>query len=345
MRILGRNISALVFLLHILFWGLWIISFTVIQSLGKDYNEVFIWFMYYIITLPIFVSHTYLIAYWLVPEYFLKRKFVIFTVLILALLVIFSIVELIASNELVFKVFDPSRAFSPGYLNPVNILASGVGNHYIILVFMAIKVVKSWHEAKNRKEELAQQNLETELEIYRYQLQPAFILSLVNELEQLSLENPKKLPEMIVKISDFINRLLFEAKAVLIPLETEFKLISDFLSIQELAIGKRLKNNLIVNGISSGRVIPPLLIFPFLNDACKVVNKCNDSFECTVIIKVEKKYILISFSLWSEKEFKVGGNVNMELIRKRLYFNYENKYRIIENEDANFKEISIEIFS
>jgi two-component system, LytTR family, sensor kinase len=345
MRITGKHIDPIILSLHCLFWLAWIVIFTIIQSLGKGYHELFVWSMYYLITLPIFITHTYLIVYWLIPNYFLKRKFLLFAAYIFLLLVIFSIIELVVSNELVFKIFDHQKVFNTGYLNLPNILISGLGNHYIILVFVAIKVVKSWFETKNKKDELAQQNLETELEIFKYQLQPQFILSLINELGGMAEAKSKKVPEMIVKISDFINRLLFEAKAELIQLDTEIKLIREFIAIQELAIGKRLKANMIVNGIITGRVVPPLLIFPFLNKACYVVNKYNQDFECNIIVKVEKKYILFSFTLWSEKEFKMDGDINVELTRKRLILNYENKHRIIENEDANFREISIEIFS
>jgi sensor histidine kinase YesM len=345
MQIRNKHINPIVIVFHCLFWLAWIIVFTLIQSLGKGYNEFFIWLMYYVITLPIFIIHTYLIGYLLVPKYFLKRHFILFFSGIILFLVIFSILELVVSNELVFNTFAPSKKFSPGYLNLPNILISGLGNHYIIFVFLAIKAIKSWHIAKNRKEELAQQNLETELEIFRYQLQPQFILSLIDELGQMSEAKSDKIPEMIVKISDFINRLLFEAKAELIQLETEIKLIREFLAIQELAFSNRLKTNLIVNGEIIGKVVPPLLIFPFLNNACNVVNSSDQDFECNIIVKVEKKYLLFSFSLWSEKDFKMLESRNIELTKKRLVYNYGTKHRIIENEDANFREISIEVFS
>jgi len=345
MQIAGKHINPVIFVLHCLFWLSWIIGFTVIQSLGKGMHECFVWLMYYLITLPVFIAHTYLIAYWLVPHYFLKRRYILFGSWLMLFLVVFSVVELIVSNEFVFRIFDPSKCFARGYLNTGNILISGLGNHYIILVFLAFKAVKSWHEAKNRKEELETQNLETELEIFRYQLQPQLILSIIIELEQLSEVKSVKVPEMIVRISDFINQLLAETKAELIQLEKEINLIREFLSIQELAFGRRVKTNLAINGKIAGRVVPPLLIIPLLNKAFQIINKCGYEFECNVIIKVEKKYILFSFSLWSENDFKLTTHKTKGLIKKRLMYNYQNKYRIIENEDVNFHEVSIEILN
>jgi two-component system LytT family sensor kinase len=122
-------------LLHSVFWLAWIVSFTIIQSIGGGAHSYFVWSIYYIITLPIFVVHTYILAYWLLPETFFKGKLLLALAGSFGLLIIFSVIELIVSNELVFKVFDPSKTFAPGYLNAANIIISGIGNHYIILVF------------------------------------------------------------------------------------------------------------------------------------------------------------------------------------------------------------------
>ena len=344
MQIFGKYIKTKSILFQVLFWLAWIVCFTTIQSLGKGYDEMVVWIMYYLITLPIFIAHTFIVAYWLVPKFFFKREFSLFAASIIIFLIAFSIIELVVSNDLVFKIFDESKVFEPGYLNMKNVLVSGIGNHYIILVFLAIRSVRSWHGTKNQKDELALQKLETELEIFRHQLRPKFVYSLIEELENMALQKSEKTPEMIVKISDFLNSLFYEANAELIPIRTEIKLIKEFLSIQELVIGNRLKSNLVVNGEIAHSVIPPLLVFPFLNIAFREIYANNNEFETTLIIKLEKKYLLFSFTVWSEHEFKLRNDRNIGLTKKRLQYNYNGKHRIIENEDANFKEVSIEIF-
>ena len=331
--------------LHVLFWTTWVISFTLVQSLGEGVHAYFVWLMYYLITLPIFVVHTYLIAYWLLPLTFFKRHYGLFILGIAVFLVLFSVIELLVSNELVFKVFDPSKAFAPGYLNLKNIVISGIGNHYVILVFLAIKAGRSWYSAKNRKDELVRSNLETELEFLRYQLQPRIVLSLMRELEQITEESSEKAPEMIIKISQFLNRFLYEGSDDMIPLPLEVQMLEDFLEIHKHALGEKFSSNFIVSGKSGTYVVPPLLLLPLLNDAIKMVYKCNDPFESTVIIKGEKKYLLLSFSFWSEKEFRIADNENVEITRKRLNYSFPGKYRFIENVDENFREFSIEIFS
>jgi hypothetical protein len=332
-------------LFHSVFWLSWIILFTVIQGIGGGVRQYFVWLMYYIITLPVFVVHTYLIAYWLLPRTFFKGKIWFAFAGILILLIVFSVIELVVSNELIFRVFDKSKMFGKGYLNLQNIIISGIGNHYIILVFLAIKVWQSWYYSKNQTAGLMQIKMETELEIYRFQLQPKLTLAMVEELETISGNEPEKLPQMIVKMSGFLNHFLFEVKDELIPLSLEVKLISEFIDIHKFAIGGRCKFSLIVNGNLQSHVCPPLLLLPFINSALKVVYDCNNSFESTVIIKAEKKYLLFTFTFWSEEDFSLLNNNDLGVIKKRLAFNFPSKHRIIENMDTNFAEISLEIFN
>lgn len=301
--------------------------------------------MYYIITLPVFAVHTYLVAYWLLPETFFKGKIWLAFAGVFILLIIFSVIELVVSNELVFRIFDKSKMFAPGYLNPANIIISGIGNHYIILVFLAIKVGQSWYMSQNQTAGLIQIKMETELEIYKFQLQPKLILSLVEELDLVSQNQPDKLPQMIINTSSFLNHFLFDVKDELIPLSLEAKLTGEFLDIHKHALGSRLNSSFIVNGNLQAHVCPPLLLLPFINSSIKIVYSCNNSFESTVIIKAEKKYLLLTFTFWSEDDFKLTDSETSEITRKRLMFSFPSKHRIIENVDANFAELSLEIFN
>ena len=168
---------------------------------------------------------------------------------------------------------------------------------------------------------------------------------MLNEMEITTRKEADKLPKMIIKMSGFLNYFLFEIKDELIPLNLEVKLVEEFLDFHNHALGKRLKSNFVVNGNIQAHVCLPLLLLPFINSAIKVAYDCNNSFESTVIIKAEKKYVLFSFSFWSENDFTLVNNEDLKTIKKRLEFSFPRQYRIVENTDANFAELSLEIFN
>lgn len=342
MRIL--HIAKQRYLLHVIFWLAWVVSFTFIQTLNEGVDSLMVWLMYYLITLPVFIVHTYLITYWLLPKTFFNGRYLWFAVGILVLLVTFSVIELLVSNYLVYLFFDQSRMFKPGFLNIKNIIISGVGNHYIILVFLAIKAGSSWYRTEYQKEELLRSNLETELEIFQYQLQPKIVLALMNELEVFTTKGTEHAPEMIINISNFLNHFLYEGREELISLEQDVQLLEEFMAIHNHALGKRLTSNFIVNGNLKSYVVPPLLLLPFINSAIKIAYECNENYESTVIIKAERKYLLFSFTFWSENNFTIVNDEDNKITYQRLHYNFPGKHRMVENVDDNFREFSIEIY-
>ncbi len=328
---------------HSLFWLSWVLSFTVIQSLGKGNEAGLTWLVYYLVTLPVFMAHTYLISYWLVPTYFFKNRFFLFSSWIAVLLVVFSILELIISNELVFKILSPDMQFGTGYLNLKNIVISGVGNHYIILVFLAIRAGKSWYTAKTENDILIRQNLETEAEIFRHQFQPKIVSELICELETIASEKPEKVPDLIVSISEFMNQLIYE-NPDMIPVSSEIKLIDQYLRVQKIILGNHLKTETAVSGNLAAWLIPPLSVLPFLNNLVQNISHDPQDFEVNMIVKAEKNYLLFSLTIWSDGDFDFIENNFAGDARKRLNLCYQGKHRIIENSDSNFREFAMEIY-
>jgi two-component system LytT family sensor kinase len=69
-----------------------------------------------------------------------------------------------------------------------------------------------------------------------------------------------------------------------------------------------------------------------------------NSFDSSVIIKAEKKYVLFSFTFWSDKEFRLSDQENIDRSKNRLKYSCQRKHRLIENIDENLREVSLEIF-
>ncbi len=101
---------------HLVFWLTWVFGFTFIKSFGEPMQVYLGWFSYYLITLPIFIAHTYLVAYLLVPYFLNKRLFPFFIVLFLGLFYGFSVLELLLSNEFIYKWYQTGAELTNDYL-------------------------------------------------------------------------------------------------------------------------------------------------------------------------------------------------------------------------------------
>lgn len=344
MKWAGENTGSRRVLIHIGFWLAWVVGFTMLQSLGQGYGSFFLWFRYYLITLPVFVIHTYIIAYWLIPLTFFKKKYGLLILGISVFLMVFSILELVISNELVFKPYSPEKAFNPGYLNVQNIVISGIGNHYIILVFLAVKVGQAWYRAQHIKNEEQRLNEETGFEIYQYQLQPRLMLHLMELLSDAIQKKPEIVSTLIIRISDFLNHFLKENHTNWVPVTAETKLMDDFFEIHKMVLSSRLNGGIKISGNLTPFVAPSFLFLPVLDFALNSGRKCNDLFDCVVFLKGAVRKLYFSLELWSGKEFNFCCDTDLEILKRRLQHSFPGNYGLKEENEKNFRMVQIEIF-
>jgi len=330
---------------HAIFWLIWISSFTVLQSFGYPISDYGAWLIYYLVTLPLFVAHTYVIAYWLIPEYFFKHRYFLFSCWIFILLILASVAELLISNELVWKLVKPENIQQGNYLNWQNILINGLGNEYIIIVFLSVKVVRFWNLKMKEKAELSDHKLQIEIELLNYQCYPRFVLNVMDRLELLAKNKSALTPDMIIRLSNLMSNMTSVRKKDKILLKKEIELIGNYIDIQRLSLSEKCKVNLLVTGELNGCFIPPFLFFQVVEEAFVVLDDFNEKSDLTILIKTEPHYLLFSMTLWSEKSLNQQFNSDViENCRKYLVSFYPENHKVMSNFEVNFVEVTIEIY-
>ncbi len=193
---------------HILFWICWVTGFTFIKSFGDSGNVYFGWFSYYVLTLPIFVTHTYLVAYGLLPYFFTKRWSPVFIILFLGLFYGFSVLELLFSNEFIFKWYPTGSGSSSDYLNPGNVIRSGLGNLYIVLVFLASRTIRNWYLADNVQKELQKDELQLQMEDAMTRVQPQMLLFAIDHIDKMVDRSSPDVTEAIALTSELLSEVM-----------------------------------------------------------------------------------------------------------------------------------------
>ena len=331
-------------LLHSVFWLLWIGTFTVLQSFGYGASDYWAWLVYYLFTLPLFMVHTYAIAYWLVPKYFFEHRYLAFSCWILLFLVLASITELLISNELVWKMVKPENIQQGNYLNWQNILINGLGNEYIVIVFLSVKVIRFWNSKMGEKAELLNRKLSTEIELLQYQSYPHFVLSVMDQLEHLALIGSPQTSEMIIRLSSLMSSTATIRKAGKILLQREIELMRRYIDIQNMSLPKGFEVNLKVNGELNSIQVPPFLFFQLVEEGFVILNNNPRKSDCSLLLEAEPKSLFFSITLWNSDAFDLQFNPTvLENCRKYLDYFYPENHKIMSNFEINFIEINIEI--
>ena len=330
---------------HTLFWCCWIGGFTIIQSFGYGASDYWAWLVYYLVTLPLFIAHAYVIAYWLVPKYFFRNRYLVFAFWVFVLLVLASLGELIISNELIWKLVKPENIQPGNYLNWQNVLINGLGNEYIVIVFLSVKVVHFWTLKLEEKNALVNRKLATEIELLQFQSYPRSVLNVMDRLEKMALEGSAQTSEMIIRLSNLMSTMTATRRTDKILLHREIEMIRSYIEIQRMKLINSLSVNLLIKGELNRIKIPPFLLFQMVEEGFVILEPNQDDSDFTILIKAESNYLLFSMTIWNPEVLKTNFNPTvLENCRKYLSFFYPENHKLMSNFEINFVEITIEIY-
>jgi hypothetical protein len=265
---MGRRVASLMHnraWRHITFWVCWVVGFTFIKSFGQAYEVYFGWFSYYIVTLPIFVAHTYLVAYVLVPRFLTKRFIPLFILLFLALFYGFSVLELLLSNEFIFKWYPTSSTPTENYLVPGNVITSGLGNLYIVLVFLAARTIRNWYLADHKRKELQQVELQQQMEDAMNKVQPMMLLYAIDHIEQMVERSSPGVTNAIAKTSELLSEVMMQHEEKQQMFIREIELVRKLVSLVELFRGTRPEVEFFISGDPGHIKLPPMILFSFVD--------------------------------------------------------------------------------
>ena len=250
---------------HILFWLCWVFGFTFIKSFGKSLENYFGWFSYYVITLPVFVAHTYLVAYILVPRFFSRRLLPVFVLLFLALFLGFSVLELLLSNGFIFRWAPTGSEVMDHYLAIGNVVRSGLGNLYIVLVFLAARTVRNWALARRKQKELMQVELQGQMEDTMTKVQPQMLLYAIDHIDIMVEKSDPGVTEAIALTSELLSEVMMYHEEGHRWISREIELVKKLITLVGLFRGSKPEVEFFISGDPGTIELPPMILFSFVD--------------------------------------------------------------------------------
>ncbi len=110
---------------------------------------------------------------------------------------------------------------------------------------------------------------ETELNMLKAQINPHFLFNALNSLSLLSVKDPARARDMIIKLSDFLRYSLRIGKNEFTFLREELENMAKYLEIEKVRFGEKLIFDLEVNDELLNTPVPSMILQPLLENAVK----------------------------------------------------------------------------
>lgn len=318
-------------LYHIIFWVIYFLFNTF--RWGYFFDDYVYSLKSNLVEFPIHIIIVYFNLYVLIPKYIINKK--IGQYLLFILLILFSsyLVRTGLNYLLVTHNIWPEAEKFSSFLDPNHIIAVTIGEIYVITFVTCIKLLIDWRMQFKRIAKLRELKNDTELDFLRTQMQPHFFFNTLNNLYSLSITQAKEVPKMIMRLSNFMEYLLYDTKMGKVYLTNELTQLQNLIEIYKVRHKDRFKVGFHVNSNIENIKVPPVLFINFLENCFKHGLKTNRLTFIDIRFEILNNNILEFFIVNNYDtddtlpEFKKGG-IGLKNTERRLKILYKNNYQL-----------------
>lgn len=247
-----------------------------------------------LIAYALMVSFFYLNFFVLIPKLYLTKKYVSFFGIVLLCFLVISLTPsiLIPDNrrpEENFQPWPPPAVNNPNNASPgppdslrrispkkmhrmpppreFNIYLFGV-LHYLF-IFIAIVFFSLILTINNRLKQSEKEKLQAELRYLKAQINPHFLFNTLNTIYSFAIEKSAATATAVVKLSAMMRYIISDSGKDFVLLEQEVNYINNYIELQRMRFGNSIDLNFNIRGNTTDKLIAPLILIPFIENAFK----------------------------------------------------------------------------
>ncbi|MFD2518267.1 sensor histidine kinase [Salinimicrobium flavum] len=334
--------------LHSLFWFLVLGFFS--YFLGAATRDLMYSGSFAVFLLPVTMATTYTTIYYLLPGFLLKKKYLLFSLYSFYTLVLsaFAIVISIFYGLIFILNMDYHGMPAPGR----SLLSMMVLVYLVVVLVSALTLLKQNYSsiAENRALENkfleAQLKLkEQELHYLKLQVHPHFLFNTLNTLYGHALKKSEETPDMILKLSNLLDYLLYQADKPLVSLNSEIEHIKDYIALEQMRFRDNLLVELDLPPATENIELPPMLLLPFVENSFKHGQLVDGKLKISISLQADDAQLqfTIKNSVKNEKERETQNGLGLQNLKKRLQLLYPDRYNFSAEKTGNTFEARLSL--
>jgi len=272
----------------------------------------------------------------LIPQLYLKKRYLIYFLIIGAL---FVAVYFIRPFDGLMKLNPP-----PGEMNKMPPPGNGpkvpggpgrgIDITSVILFITvwslstAICIIRQWRVTEQKVLQAETDKVNAELSFLKSQVNPHFLFNTLNNIYSLAITKNENTAPSIMKLSNIMRYVTDEAGQNFVPLESEVECMKDYIDLQRMRLGSTMNVNLSVKGSTIDKKIAPLLLLTFVENVFKYGISSHEPSDITIKLSADEHNITFFCQnrLFETKRNTERTGIGIPNARKRLLHLYPNKH-------------------
>lgn len=314
--------------LHSLFWTIWLT-----RSFYDTYSFWGVkWSLAYV--LIVFLSQAplvYIHLYAYVPKLLNRKKYFAYFIITALSIYGYSLLNYQLLTTIPRENMPERMTRFVGNMTPYFDLLEGV---IVVILTYALKYTLIAFFTQNELLKLQKEKLQLELNALKAQIHPHFLFNTLNNLYSLTLKNSEQASEMVLKLSDIMRYVLYQANEEKVDLNKEIDFISSYTELQRIRYHNRYDIRVEVIGESENQLIAPLLFIDFVENAFKhgIDKRFSDGFvhiQFSIHQKSVSLHVKNSIGTDEQSDIKqTDTGIGLFNVKKRLSLLYPQKHQL-----------------
>ncbi len=304
--------------------------------------------------LIVFLTNVYL----LVPRLLLKKRYLIYFVLIMVLILLVIAVNII-THPVFLQNAGPGMKVTPDGFRPPDLNSPNPKPPFMVFfdtliiciltvgAGTTIKLMSKWLSEERLRKDAEKEQLKTNLALLRHQVSPHFFMNTLNNIHSLIEINSEKAQDAVARLSTLMRYLLYDSAQNTIELKKEIEFIHSFISLMQLRHSEEVEVTVKIPDQIPDVKIPPMLFISLLENAFKHgVNYPQKSY---IYFELQFNDNHLNCIIRNSKH-KVAPNyqgeysgIGLENIKDSLKLLYENDFQLnIRDKESEF-EVDLKI--
>jgi two-component system LytT family sensor kinase len=352
-----RNTTAVIFT-HLLGWLLFQSLPIVFLAMGMGldthghwYDILMAWqyWQFVFIYIVIFYFHQYVLRRWNLYQH--KAWYVLFLGVMLALILWLRPFDVLISSQMHFRIppemMKLARRFPkmPERRGPRVDITSIIFMIMLIAMGLLLHISQRWRDTQAKMIRVEADKAQAELAFLKAQIHPHFLFNTLNNIYALAVTKNENTADSIMKLSNIMRYVTDGIQEDRVSLQQELDCISDYIDLQQLRLGKKVKLDFTVTGDPEHKHIAPLLLMTFIENVFKYGISSHEAAELIIHIKVDDKgiYLHTENALFPATRPAERTGIGIGNTRKRLLHLYPEKHTLTLTRKENRFIVDLEL--
>jgi len=279
----------------------------------------------------------------LIPQLLARKKIHLYIAAVLACIITVNFWDLWVQRTLNTAFYYENDWYQGAIIQRATLLSM-----LVLAVSGGLKMTQEWFKTEQQKNRIEKEKIASELALLKSQINPHSLFNNLNSIYSLSVRKSEDAPKAIVKLSEMMRYILYDSSTEKISLEQEIDHLHNFLDLQRLRIHRKAHLFFETSGGWQGKMIAPMLLEPFVENAFKHGNIHQAGAEINILLKVEKDQLWFRVKNTTNDQTQqkdLYSGIGLVNIQKRLDLLYagRHKLRVEPREDVFIAELNLQL--